>query len=1283
MTAGIVKKGSGTLVLTSLAEGKEYGNVREYFAGNTTMEAGTIEYALASGTGSYSGTISGTGNVAKSGAGSVTLANVSNLEGSISVTEGALNITSLSTDKTMNVSVSSGSLSIGSVVLNPDTMALSAKEGATATQYYSMDGGATKNSEGNGFLYTSGDYVLFNGYVWNGSLDNGLTVSDDGTNTYVTAETRGTTYYLTTATADINATEIGADTYAVRGGTMNIVGTMNSSDIQYTSGGVTLANADSTLVLDSADNAATLLATTTGEAGKIKVAVDTTLQSASTQAKGNLTINKDKTLQVGTGNSATTNISSFSSVTLDGGTLFLKGASQTVHALTVEQAATLKVSNWGAAIQTYTLDNLTTLNANLTITSESNEKGKVVINELTGSKDIFVSGGHAGNGPVGLTIKKLTDYTGTINVDGGNRDANRNYVTITSEGDISLKGLNLTNKGLADLSGVVGTKNLGTVVIDASSSLALSGAIGNMAASGAGTLSMAAGTTTSGTVSIANALTIGGTIANTGSFTLFGNVTIADIHALKNNTIYSDNEGKDGYISSAIYYVVESSGSGSATASEGLLLNGTHTLTAENGNLVARVENETPGGIYYVNTRDFTVDGTDTNAAKYATGYYIAADKTLTLAGNQSDSMTAGKILSEATGEGNIELNTNASYSDGVASQAEGKLTINGVKLSVGRGTVNYITDGSNISSFSSVDLKGGTLILNGSGSTINSLTVSEGTSTLTVMNENGGHQEFTLSGTTTLNADLDIDSGSEHGTVIMKKLTGSKNLSIAGGHQTWGCTAVQIEKLTNYTGTITVDNDGRTEVVDYSPKYTHVEFGTSNGEAAFSTLKGLEIKGNAYALVHAKANSTIDSLTLDNGSLKYKTNYGPYTYTLSNVVVKNTGTIAIESNAMYYEGEVTIKNLKNAEGETSGELTLSSNFKDDKANVFNLEDGDFSGKIIFESQSEASANSKRYHALNINDQDVASKAVIEIKDDNNSSHMGLALGADKVIVKGISGAAENAAIYSGAQDFQAKSFTSDDNTARTLEIATAGESYTSSAAIKKNVNLVKSGEGTQTFTSDSIASTSIAVNGGVLALTGLAELQLQDLVVKSGATLSVGNVVATVDEGSSNQTTPSTSVSKTATLHGGATINSSLDLSKASSLTLNGIGKNSLVMINGDLILPVASETPTLTLSGDILSSLNAMNQGDELGIFSVRGGFFVGDLVTETLNATYGIALNTVFSAGEGYNFEDYYLGFYNIPDEAGYSTVYIGKIVPEPTTATLSLLALAALAARRRRR
>ena len=1187
----ITKSGDGTLKLTSMSSTTS----SSFYKGNTEITGGTIEYAIdkksedSTSDGSYAGTISGTGNIAKSGTGTVTLANISGLDGDISVSGGTLNITSLTATGALATSVSGGELNITNLTATGSFAASVTGEGSlnitnvsvnveswsptsSDIKYYVYEGEeAVESTTGNGFYANASTYLLFDGYEWNGTVDGYTTTHQDG-DTYLTgAGTITGDYYINTGTETVS-TALGADSYVVKGGTMNISGTMNSSDIEYTSGAITLADADATLVLDGSDNSGALMALVTGEAGTIKVTGNTSMSGAA-QAKGKLAV-EGATLTVdmssNSGNNKTENsfLTSFSAIELNNAVVKYHGSTTTWNDVTVgEDGATIKIKDMDSGGNTpspnkfLTLDGTTTLDGALTIESSwdgaQTWKYGVNIALLTGTGDLTIKGTQSSNSPNEynyVTAKLDDEYTGSITVQHGTGSLTK--LTLSADGDINLTGLTLTggNKAQVDLSGVQGTKNLGTVSVGEGSTLNLQGVIGSMTATGEGGISLADGTSITGTVSIDNALTIGGTLQNTGSVALGGNVTYTgDITSLTNSgTVTYSYNNTDGYITSGEYYVVQSTADGSnATVQDGLKLNDTYDLVAKDGSIVINVENESGGGVFYLNTMSHTIDGSDTNISKAATGYVVAEGQTLTIAANQSDSMTSGKILGEATGKGNITLTTDATIANGVATQVEGTLTIEKATLQVGGGANNA----ANVSSFNAVTLKGGKLDLNGTDQTVHSLTVEEfedTKSTLSVRNVNAGHKVYTLDGTTTLNADLDIATPDEHGDVIVNNLTGTGDLSISGGSADWGATKVQLDKLTNYTGSIKVDNGGRgVPTYDHTHAYTHAVFGKADGDAAFTSLEGLEVVGNAYAVVHAKANSTITNLTLNNGMLKYGCDYGAYTQTLSNVNVEGTSTILVGSYAEragsgYYEACVNIGQLTGG-SETAATLVLESQFRNSKASVFNLNGGandDFSGVV----ELKATSTNNRNYALNIKDSDVAAGAEIKLTNTDTNAHtLALGIGAETVKVKALSGGG-NAAVYSGAQAFQTTTFASDTTTSRTLEIATDANEYSATIDIKANVNLTQSGAGTQNISGDQSA-----MNGTLEASAGALNITNTGAAMSLAAVKATGGIVQ-VNDATNAVTMADMTVSNGGQVKGDSmTVTNSMTISKSGAFDLTG----------------------------------------------------------------------------------------------------------------------------------
>ncbi len=685
---------------------------------------------------------------------------------------------------------------------------------------------------------------------------------------------------------------------------------------------------------------------------------------------------------------------------------------------------------------------------------------------------------------------------------------------------------------------------------------------------------------------------------------------------------------------------------------------------------------------YAINIGEVSTSSTDIAGA---TGFVVNAHEGQT-AGNLKivgdvGTLTAAQILTGTTGSGNITIGTNITLGNNTATQVTGGLTIeSGKTLQVGNGTGHSST----IASFSSVKLDGGTLRFHNNGSTVHNLTVSQ-ESTLRVQDMNAAGSIILLDDTTTLDAKLNVTSGFK-GTLQIAKLTGTGDLDIKAGNNGYNDTLrVNIDALDSYTGKISYT----ASAWGSGPKTHNILTIKSEKDFALSGLNVLAGKDGenyttASAVIEAKGKADLGDVKVTNGSsVTLRRNNGRFYVVMDSLAVEGSATIQTadgEASNKSYETEFSIGKLVG----TDATLKLRSGSNTGAATVFNLNGGEgsnFSGAIEvggYNNGDECKA------VLNINDSTIASNAEIRFNAENDKNTAYLALGADNVAVKGISDVAGAAQIVSGEVAVGTTDVKSDD-TVRTLTINTQGNSYSTAAKIDKNINLVKSGEGTQTFSGDvSEFNGSVTVKEGELALTGtstlsLNQLSLFDTTNATGGTLSVGSANGgTVSIVSAGDKVGSVVVGK------GSVLNGNLTLGAGTALTLNGYGDNAAT-INGTLTLGTGMQVSGLE---QLLNDLAAQEAGTD-GLKSLKL-FNVTEVDFGTVEATLAMAADALVEEQPliaGYDASNYFstlsVGEYALVFQNSALYIQATAPIPEPTTATLSLLALTALAARRRRK
>ena len=214
------------------------------------------------------------------------------------------------------------------------------------------------------------------------------------------------------------------------------------------------------------------------------------------------------------------------------------------------------------------------------------------------------------------------------------------------------------------------------------------------------------------------------------------------------------------------------------------------------------------------------------------------------------------------------------------------------------------------------------------------------------------------------------------------------------------------------------------------------------------------------------------------------------------------------------------------------------------------------------------------------------------------------------------------------------------------------------------NSSIENAGSGTLKVNNAENTLSAVYATGGSVKLFSAEELDLKALEV--AASLSVS---AYCDVREKVEEEARISVSEIATFGTGVTLNA--DLVMKSGATLNIAGT---VQMGSDVRLETG-----LSLAGSQYDTLSSLKVGEKVTLFSGVDSLFLGDSSV----ASTAFTLDDHVLANEYFtNLSDLYFLVYDTTAGAGLGELSIA-VVPEPTTATLSLLALAGLAARRRRK
>ena len=469
---------------------------------------------------------------------------------------------------------------------------------------------------------------------------------------------------------------------------------------------------------------------------------------------------------------------------------------------------------------------------------------------------------------------------------------------------------------------------------------------------------------------------------------------------------------------------------------------------------------------------------------------------------------------------------------------------------------------------------------------------------------------------------------------------------------------------------TMTVEKDSSATIATDAPLLRVV--GENGSTVTVNSGKTLSLASTdpaaSYSQFYDIDNQGTIQMMASGGDIKLIDTTGK-TYELGDLrVVGTPGTAAIETSGV--EGETTVVNITALSG-TTDVLKLTN---DNAAGTVNYNLGgpgssaQFSGKIAYgvDGGNGAAAN------LVLKGENTAANAVLETSFANgDAATANIVVDAAAAKVLGLS-SDTNSDAY---KTMQVSGAAGSGNKA--IEI-TGNEEYTYAGKLGENLDVTYSGSGKQTITggvnsfNGKVTVDNNSAEGGVLELLNASSVNISDLTIGANDTLDL-------NDGTNKGTA---AVSGTMKAGGTSAAPSKLD----GNLTMNS-GSTYDVSASGGI--------GGLNLTGALTIQTGAQLSADDLAGVLDLGWFGMYDLafgVTDMssfgteVDWSKGVDATTVFGTEAlGGRTEEFYIR-YSQTEMGGngnnVGAVYIYRI-PEPATGTLSLLALCALAGRRRRK
>lgn len=588
---------------------------------------------------------------------------------------------------------------------------------------------------------------------------------------------------------------------------------------------------------------------------------------------------------------------------------------------------------------------------------------------------------------------------------------------------------------------------------------------------------------------------------------------------------------------------------------------------------------------------------------------------------------TTGIGLTDVTGEGNVVLSQDATVAGGSSTTVTGALTVNGVQLSVGDG------DGktASISSFGSVVLDGGTIRFNNKLDTFNNLTVESGkTGTINSfdMGARADGAALTLAGTTTVNGELTIQN-QWNAQFVVDDLSGTGTLNIKGtnGGDSGSEPAYYSMKLDNFSGTIAIASSNATVKRTFAT-LSELSAAQTNYTVTGGTITNVCTANFSEGEVTLGDTACEISGTISGGTI----NGGSADVTISGNV---TGGTINGNNHITISGQISGGSVENAtlsgnviSGGSINNVTLAAGER------LNVQGG---GSVTIGNVTHATTGGAYGYGLIVNGNTALTMNGEADFTSNEYSKIGIQDGSSLIVANG--------------GDVTCSQLGWSDNSMNGTTTVNQGGSLTATSAYVKSFTNAGTTEMSGSLNAETI------VNSGSLTVNNLAALSNGADVTLNGGSLDIKNEarIASLTLGTGAEITindhAGTLTTSALTVNGDSTVNANLVFAENSAISFTEgsvtLGCN-IDFGTGTTIALGESYLDTLRSDGKVLLFSDVEHYSDNLESIAVTGNFTGGHLLAELQgNGTYNI-----------------------------YAT-------PEPATATLSLLALAGLVARRRRR